>query len=263
MSTNDEKRPGADGAANDGDIDAAELRRRVIYALLRPAVRLAAGASVPLAEVVELLQTAYFHEVRQDGARLDEAAEKLGVSRRTAARLSKQLKQRFVAPELAHSLPRRIEFMVAAEPMSRARVAQTLGGYEREEVEAAVERLLADGRLRETDERTPTLHAVTTLRQLARDTWVKRVGALGSFAENLADVAHGRFFAETPQAFARTLSFRMPPGGEEELEALYREHVLPRVVALDETEDGAAMQMSICWAPQDLARDAGGEGGDR
>lgn len=240
------------------DISDEELAQRVVYALMRPAVRLAAVLGLDMKTTATLLQTAYFQELRSLGLTLDVAGERLGVSRRTAARLSKQLKNRFVVPEIRHNLGRRIEFMLAAQPMSAARLAQTLTDVDEAEVVEALDGLVAAGRVELRDGRTPTYHPAASLRQLARDTWVQRVGGLTSFAENLADAVWGRFMQSNPQTFARTLSFRVPAGAHEKLEAFYQEHLLPLVVELDETDDPDRigdrdeLQLSICWAPYEL-----------
>ena len=245
------------------DITPDELAHRVVYALMRPAVRLAAAFGLDMKTAATLLESAYFQELRSMGLTLDEASERLGVSRRTAARLSKQLKNRFVLPEIRHNLARRVEFMLAAQPMSSARLAQTLTDVEDADILTALDELVATGRVELRDGRTPTYHPASMLRQLARDTWVQRVGGLTSFAGNLADAVWGRFGEATPSAFARTLSFRVPKGSHERLEKFYEESLLPLILELDaegEGDDRAPMQMSLCWAPYEWSREGAAAG---
>jgi len=238
------------------EISASELSQRVAYALLRAAVRYATAAGLTAAEVAELLETASFEEVRARGATLDEAAARLGVSRRTAARLSQQLKSRFLEASRAHSLPRRIEFMLGAESLSEARLRQVIRDVDGEAVSAALAELVREGRVEPVPGRVTTYRASAGVRSLARDTWVRRVGALSSFAENLADAAYGRFALDDARAFARTLSFHVAPERLGELQTLYERALLPAIVALGADAEEAAgpvgMKLSVCWAPYEL-----------
>ena len=245
------------------EIPDEELVERIMYAFLKPAVRLAARFRVPIKTLARLAQTAYFQELRDSGATLDEAADRLGISRRSAARLSSRLKSRFLRPELAHNLPRRIEFMVGAEPMSRARIHQVLREGA-EAIDAAIQVLVQEGRIELIPGRTPVYQPVPGQRELPRDTWVRRVGALTSFTENVGDAAFGRFFGRLESTLARTLMFRVPPGGAAELEQMFYESVVAKVNELSDRVDGEPathaaadqLQLSICWAPYELLRSA-------
>ncbi|MFB6372107.1 MAG: hypothetical protein ABEN55_03105, partial [Bradymonadaceae bacterium] len=128
-------------------IDDAQLQGRVIYSLMSPAVRLARAFRVGLEDVRKWVELAYFHELRRDGLTLKEVAERLDVSKRKASGLSRQLKTNFFAPEREYELPRRIEFLVWAEPMSKARLVQNLDDVTVGEVEEALETLLEQGRV--------------------------------------------------------------------------------------------------------------------
>lgn len=237
------------------DLTRDELLLRVLYALLQPAVRLASAFGIPLKELGRLLESGYYNDVRGRAATQKEAAERLGVSERSADRLARQAREAFVLPELEHHLPRRIEFMLAATPMSEARLAQVLRDVDPDDVGRALASLVEDGRVVATEERTVTYRPSATVRSLPRDTWTSRVGALASFGENLANAAWGRFFADDPAAFARTLSFRVTTDRAEQLAAWYADEVLPRIVAWDEEasdatdDDALPMQLSLCWAP--------------
>jgi hypothetical protein len=238
------------------DITEDELVQRVVYALLRPAVRMAAMWDMPLKVLAELLQSAHFQELRSHGLTIEETSASLGVSRRTALRMSKQLRDRFVLPDLRHNLPRRIEFMLAVRPMSATKVRQVLTDEDDAAVDAAIGTLLSEGRLEELSGRTPVLRPAPGLRRLARDTWLQRIGGLTSFSENFADAAYGRFFATEPKSFARTLSFQIPAGAHASLEAVYQDLILPELTRLSDDAEGASdadsMQLSLCWAPYEF-----------
>lgn len=240
-----------------------ELQQRVIYSLVTSAVKLARAFGLPLKDLLRAVETAYFREVRDGGATLADTAHALGVSQRTAVRLSKQLREAFLLPEISHNLPRRIEVMLATRPMGLARLVQLLPHVSEDHVRGILDGLVAAGRLREVPGRTVMFEAVSDLRRLPRDGWIAKVGALNSFAENLANTAYGRFFRDEPRAFARTLSFSMRPGALERLGALYEESILGTVRQLntdaDEADEHVGMQMSVCWAPYEYLDTVEGE----
>ena len=84
-----------------------ELARQVVYTLLLPAVRLALALGVPVREVADQLEVAYFHETKRQGLKTREAAERMGASLRKVAELSNRLKQRFLGPESEHGFGHR------------------------------------------------------------------------------------------------------------------------------------------------------------
>lgn len=252
------------------DLTQDELLLRVLYALLQPAIRLASVFGVPLKELGRLLESSYYNEVRGRVATRRETADKLGVSARSADRLARQARETFVVPELEHNLPRRIEFMLAAAPMSAARLSQVMRDVDAGDVERALATLVETGRVVATEERTVTYRPSATVRSLPRDTWTSRVGALSSFGENLANAAWGRFFADDDAAFARTLSFRLTEQRALELSDWYAREILPRIVAWDEEATNAPdetrlpMQLSLCWAPYEaMTRSRVAPGEDR
>lgn len=237
------------------DIDRQELQRRVIYALLKPAVELADSSGLSLAELASLVQMAFFEALRSRGLKLREVADQMDVSERTAKRLAKEHRTNF-AHGRAYALPVRIEFMLWAAPMSRAKLKQVLGKVSADEVDAAVETLLGEGRIVERPGHTTTqLEVNRDVDELVRDTWLSRIGGLGSFLSNLGDAVEGRFFEDDPHAFARTLSFLVRPQALEPsaLQAFFSDQLVPFVLALDtqakDAGDGRSMRLSVCWAP--------------
>ena len=239
--------------SNEEHISRQELEQRVIYSLLLAAVRLSRVFGVPLKELLSWVETAYFREVRTTGRTLKEASEALSVSQRTAVRLSKQLRESFFLPEVTHSLPLRIEFMLWASPMGEARIRQVLPDVDEAQVKEALALLLETGRIREKRGRTLMYEKVTNLRRLPRDTWMARIGALNSFMENLGNATYGRFFHAEEKAFARTMRFQIVPDDFQKLDSIYEEQLLPQLTELadkgEQCERGEAVQLSLCWAP--------------
>ncbi|MEO1271243.1 MAG: hypothetical protein AAFX99_24390 [Myxococcota bacterium] len=129
----------SDHDAQDTQTLEQETRTRVIYSVLVPAVRLAFVFRVPLKELGDLLQMAYYHETKRRGLKMRETSEQLGVSMRKVAQLSKRLKRNFLKPESDYGLPRQIEFMLWAEPLSELRIGQALPHEHGEAIVAALE----------------------------------------------------------------------------------------------------------------------------
>ncbi|MEL6177688.1 MAG: hypothetical protein AAFS10_01985 [Myxococcota bacterium] len=244
-----------------------ELRRRVIYSVLLPAVKLAYLFNIPLKELLGWVETAYFHEVRSTGATLKETSQTLKISQRTAVRLSKQLRESFFLPEVKHNLPRRIEFMLWTQPMSEARLVQVLRDVEPEKVREALVALQTRGRIVEKQGRTLMYETRANLRRLPRDTWMARIGGLNSLMENVTNTIYGRFFHNEERAFARTLSFQMPATGLGRLKELYEAQLLPRLKSISDDavpgdEEGFEMQLTLCWAPYEYTSQMDSDQGD-
>ncbi len=236
------------------DIDERELRRRVLYALVRPVASMAAAFRIPLSEVVGAAQLAYFDHHRQRGLKLREIGERLAISERSAKRLAKQLRENFLDAERRYDLPVRVEFMLWATPMSRTKLKQVLS-TEASDVDDAVDQLLAEGRIVERAGRTPVLEVDNSVTTLVRDTWLARIGGLNSFLSNLSDAVFGRFFKGEPKAFARTMSFLLREQDLPELHRLFVESFIPTAQKVDEQAkaagDGERFRVSLCWAPYD------------
>jgi len=249
------------------DIDDRELQRRVLYAVVRPLVRLADAFRIPLSEVLDLVQVAYFHHLRDKGLRLADVGERLAISERSAKRLAKQLRETFLDADRRYDLPVKIEFMVWATPMSRAKVNQLLTGVDARSVDRVIDQLIDEGRLVEEEGRTPRLMVNQRVNTLVRDTWLTRIGGLNSFLGNLGDAVFGRFFRAEPRAMARTLNFLIRREDREQLERFFMETLVPAVQALDEAgqadDDAERFRMSLCWAPyQYLESEIEGDQGD-
>ena len=234
------------------DIPRNELKQRVLYAMLLPAVRLAHAFGVSLKDLRGLVDSAYFQELRSAGLTHQEIAAALQVSKRTAVNLSRQTREQFIGPRIHHNLPRRIEFMLGAEPMGEGRVHQLLSEVELEDVRQALVELLEQGRIREVPGRTLKYEPAATVRSLPRDTWMARIGGLNSFTENFTNAVFGRFFRDEPRTFARTLTFRGGPRVFEALADFYQDNILPGLQAMqaeDREQDSEPAQVSLCWAP--------------
>lgn len=247
------------------DIPENEQQRRVIYSLLRPAVRLARRFSIPLKEMVHWLELAYFHELKDSGLTQREAASLFDVSTRKVAQLAARLKQNFFDPERDEELPRRIEFMLWAGPESAGRIHQSLSGYSKAEIDRALQLLVDQERVIRRDGRTTYYEVPSSEFRLYRDRWLAKIDGLNNHLVSVVDSVFGRFFKDDSRAFARTLNFRIRKDDIAELRTLYEEVIFPTLRDLDEAAkaspddggDSVEMGLSINWAPHRITEQTG------
>lgn len=232
-----------------------ELARRVVYSLLAPAARVGRAFKLPLSELRDWAELAYFHELRASGRKQREIAEALGVSMRSVANLSSRLKQNFLDPEREVGLPRRIEFMLWAEDLSLARLQQVLSSEDPAAIDAAVASLVAEGRIVEIEGPRPVYSVTRSENRLYSDMWLARVDGLNHLVSTVSAAVFGRFFAGEPRSFARTIGLRVRPEDLPKLRALYEEQIWPALKALDDAAaadgDAEAIDIALCWAPND------------
>lgn len=230
-----------------------ELQRRIIYAMLRPAVRLALRFGLSLKEMGRWLETATFHELKDDGRTLKEMAQQLGISVRKASELSKQLKENFMLAEEELELTRRIEFMLWPKPLSKARIQQVLTDVPPADVSNAIKQLTTEGRLVEREGRTPVFNVARFSSRIVRDKILARIDGLANFLQPITHAVFGRFIKNEPKAFARVLMFRIRREDLGKLDEIYQENVWQPLEKLDADatgeDDVEEMELAICWAP--------------
>lgn len=233
-------------------ISETELQRRVIYSLLRPAVRLGRRFGIGLKEMKEWVELVYYHELKDENLTLQEAADVAQVSRRKVAQLAKRLKQNFFSPEQQAGLARRIEFMLWAGPMTEGRIRQAFRDAPEEELDVALEKLVEEERVEVSGERTRTFSVPRKEFRLYANNWISRVDGLNNQLGTLVHTVVGRFFEDDDRAFQRTLDFRVRPSDLPVLRKLYEATIFPRLAELDEAaqeEDSVPIGLSIGWAP--------------
>lgn len=232
-----------------------EYQDRILYSMLLPATRLARILNIPLKQLGDWLQVAYFHELKKLDFKLHEIADHLAVSPRKAAMLSRRLKENFIDPERHAALPRRIEFMLWAGPLSRARIKQILPAADAEDVDSAVDQLLAESRILERKQARNVVYEVSQDNsRLVSGDWRARLDALDNLLGTVVKVVYERFFRSNSDAFARTITFRIHPDDTDTLAEIY-DDVWTRINQLEEraktVEDAMTVAISICWTPYD------------
>lgn len=239
------------------------LLDRVLYSLSLPAVRVARHFRIPLKRITSLIELAYYHDLRRAGLSQKEMAAHLGVSLRKIGQLAAGLRDHFHDPEVAEELPRRIEFLLWAGAMSEGRIAQAFEGHTRGEIDDALAGLVESGRVVREMRRTPYYRTARMESSWFRDKLKARIDGLNNHLLNLTDgVLASFFYREAQPSFARTLDFRISPDRLDELEALYKEVLFPRLKAMDaeahENEERIDIGLSFHWAPHGLNERIGG-----
>lgn len=225
----------------------------MLYGLLVGAARVARMCRIPMAEVAELLQMASFREARSHGLRLKEVASLLGVSLRKASQLSQRLKSNFLGVEQAVTLPRRIEFLLWAEPMSRTKIRRAMHDQEPRDVDDAIDTLLEQQRIRERrDRRTVVYERVAQNSRLIGADDRSRLDGLNHAVGVLTSAIFGRFFRDEDKAFYRTISFYVRAEDLGELRAFY-DSLWERVQALEDRAqrdpNALRMEVTLAYAP--------------
>ncbi len=236
------------------------VNRRIMFSMLRPPAMMAARLGFPLKDLTNFMRLSYFRELRESGSTLAEAAELIEVSTRTMKRLNRELRSDFFLPEIEHTLARRIEFMIWAESKSLARIIQLLPSVPRADIEHALEHLLAEQRIiQEPDGRALRYRATHLVSRLVDEGFSKRIGALNSLMQNVAETVLARFIAPKDVSFARTLNFRILKDDSDELKAAY-DILLKRMLELEgrvqNQTDSIPIRMSMLWTEVDEAENS-------
>ena len=139
-----------------GEIDFRMLREkqlRLVFSLLKPALRMAARFDVPVRGIVDLVRLGYYEVLAKRGLSSAAIASVFGQTPRHMRSLARRFKSDFFEAEIEVGLVREIEELVAArEPRARELVS-LLPGAEPSAIDAALERLLAEGRVEECGKR--------------------------------------------------------------------------------------------------------------
>ena len=230
-----------------------DVSERIAYAALGPLARIASRIALPLRRAKQLTELAYYQEARRRGFKIREIQDLMSVGFSKAGSLSRQLKDYFSEPDLEIGLQRRVLLLLWGVPLTRKRIASALEGYDAEEVDRTIDRMLAEGRLEEVPGRTTRYQVVVNHQSLVEDRWIARVEALNSLMTTLAQTVEARFFESDDRAFVRNLSFRVRPEDLPKLQALYREQIIPLIQELDgavESEDDTLpLRLAVMWTP--------------
>src|SRR5262245_59071892 len=125
-----------------------EYKHRVVYSLLRAAVRVGFRLHVPLGQMVDLLEMALFQEARETrGLELQAIAGLFGRSLRTITTLNQRFRADFFAPEHDVQLRRELAAALAQQPRREAELRNAFGDRSDPAITAALEDLLRGRRI--------------------------------------------------------------------------------------------------------------------
>jgi hypothetical protein len=191
-----------------------EKQLRLVYSLLKPALRVAARFNVPVRTLSELLRLAYYETLAREGLSSDVIAERFGQTSRHMRTLAQKLKGDFFAAEQNIGLVREVEDAIATGAGTTAEIAKVVKGVPRAEIEGAVETLLAEQRVEahEGRWRIGRRYAV-----LASEQFQHRIDALNHYLDAAVRAVVQRLVHDDREtAMIKTISFGAKP---EELRA--------------------------------------------
>ncbi len=195
-----------------------EAQVRVVYALLRPAVRAAARFGVPVRTVLDLVRLASCEELSRAGASQTEIAQRLGVTTRHVRSFLQRLRSDFFQAEREVGLLRAVEDVVAMKRPTAEALVSAFPDTEVRDVRAAIEALVAEGRV----EMVPDGRLAPTGRYavLTSEAFHHRIDALNHFLDAAFRAVLQRLVLDEKEAaMIKTITFTAAP---EELVAWVR-----------------------------------------
>jgi hypothetical protein len=211
-------------------ISTAQLR--LVYSLLKPAVAMAARFHVPMRTFAELLRLSYFEVLRREGLSQAAVGERLGQTARHMRTLARKLKSDFFAAESEVGLVREVESEIARSRPTTKRLNESLPGWPSEEIERALETLLAEGRVTRDKSRLETAARYLVL---SSDKFHHRIDALNHFLGGVTRaVAQRLLFEERDHAMIKTISFVARPDRFQEFLRSLEANLRREIAALEE-----------------------------
>ncbi|MCB9663325.1 MAG: hypothetical protein H6732_04375 [Alphaproteobacteria bacterium] len=233
---------------------AVELPARLVFSLLKAAVRIAARVELPLTRFQDLVRSAYFLEYRRRFPRdLATVADKLGVSLRTAGTLNRSLTDDFFAPETRVEPVRQVTSALVGEPMDLPNLVVSTD-LDEAEVRRAVKHLVEVGWVEARADGTYALSG--SFRSYVAEDLARRVDAVNHQLTVIAESVWTRFVhGDDGAAAARTWAFLARPEDVQELIARTLAHLRSEAVALEEQAladgSGRRFAMTVAIAPRD------------
>jgi DNA-binding MarR family transcriptional regulator len=187
------------------EIAVARLPARLVFSLCKAAARVATSARMPMAELLGLMELAYFEEVRRQHPReLGSVAEQLGLSLRSVGTLHRRLKEAFFAAERSFAPARRLTALLVAGPRSLAELTAAAPELEPAQVRRALRELEARGWVTRSGGRYAL---VARLRSYVDEQLSARIDALNNQMEIIASSVWARFVEGVDTAIGRSWVF--------------------------------------------------------
>ncbi len=184
-----------------------EMQLRLVYSLLKPAVRAAARFGVPIRSLGELVRLAYFEHLSREGMSMTDIARRFGQTPRHMRSLAQRLKGDFFRAERDVGLAREVEALVAAREPDRAQLVRALPTWDAAEVHAAVDELIGEGRV-EAVKAGGRLRMAQRYVVLKSDEFHHRIDSLNHLLDGTyRAVLHRLVFDNKRTALTKTISF--------------------------------------------------------
>ena len=196
---------------------------------------------MPLTQMNELFQMAYFHEAREiKGMGLNDVADLFGKSLRTVSSLHNRFRGDFFAPEKEMQLRREIAQRIQDGPASLVELQADFPKIKGIELMGAVDDLLREKRILESNEtfrRNPEDHDFFSETDIRA-----RVDGLNRQMDIISEAVWRRFFDEESagDAIARSYVFQGTPQEFESMQQALALHIRDRAIAVDDAAQNEA-----------------------
>ncbi len=214
-------------------VDPSSTQLRLVYSLLKPVVSAASRFRIPMRTVSELTRLAYYEHLRRDGLSQGAIGKRLGQTERHMRSLEQRLKGDFFEAEKDVGLVREVENELSRGARSREELSKSLSSWEVEEVEAAIDELIAEKRIEESE--AGGLRLAKRYVLLTSDKFHHRIDALNNFLDAMyRGLTHRLVHDNRETAMLKTISFSAP---REQLVAFAKEleaEIRLKIAALEE-----------------------------
>lgn len=226
------------GVVADESVSTLEFQRRLVFSLLKPAVRLARRFRLPLKDFEHLCRLACFEEYRRRGG-LSHAdlSRTFGLSLRTIGNLERAYRADFFAPERELAQRRRVEDALRAGHATVAAVADVVK-VDAAEAERLLEVLVAGGRVQRDGSpgEAARYRLDPAYRNLMRADLDARVDGVNHQLDVMFETLRCRLLGDDGPALGRTLSFQ---GRDEDVAAMAETLVRALRAACGDVDDRA------------------------
>ena len=216
-------------------------KQRILYSLFRCVCRISLRLSMPLAQITELFQMAYFHEARQvKGLGLSQVASLFGKSLRTVSNLHHRYRGDFFAPEQEVQLRRELALKIEQSPINHQELADAFPDIKDVELVTAVDDLLREKRVLQDGERyrrNPEDHDFFSETDISA-----RVDGLNRQMDIVAEAVWKRFFEESSPgtATARSYVFQGTPEDFGAMQEALTTFLRDQAIAVDDAAQTAS-----------------------
>jgi hypothetical protein len=186
------------------------MQLRLVYSLLKPAVRAAATFNIPIRSLLELVRLGLFENLSHQGLSVADIAQRFGQTPRSMRSLAAKLRSDFFAAEQEIGLARAIEDAVAKHRPRRESLAELMPAWSASEVIEAAAMLEREGRIEETSDVRLVPSPQYTV--LDSSNFKNRVDALNHHLDTThRAVMHRLIFDDSKNAAVKTISFSATP----------------------------------------------------